>query len=130
MNVEIIQIVGFGLIATILILVLKQKASSIAFTLSMLAGTVIFLLLLDKIAAVMTVLQKLAMQAQVDPVFLTMILKIIGIAYITEFGAQVVRDAGEGAIAAKIELAGKILILVLAVPILQVIIETVVRVLP
>lgn len=127
---EIIQIVGFGLIATILILVIKQKTPQIAFTISILVGAMIFLLLLDKIAAIIGVIQKLAVQANVDVMFLSIILKIIGIAYITEFGAQVVRDAGEGAIAAKIELAGKILILVLAVPIIQVIIETILRVLP
>jgi stage III sporulation protein AD len=128
--VEIIQIVGFGLVATILIIVIKQKTPQIAFTISILVGTVIFLLLLDKIQAILNVIQKLALQANVDVMYLSIILKIIGIAYITEFGSQVVRDAGEGAIAAKIELAGKILILVLAIPIIQVIIETILRVLP
>jgi len=63
-------------------------------------------------------------------VFLETILKIIGIAYIAEFGAQMTRDAGQGAIASKIELAGKVLILVMAVPIIQIIIETVIDLLP
>ncbi|MGQ0512778.1 SpoIIIAC/SpoIIIAD family protein, partial [Bacillus sp. D-CC] len=46
------------------------------------------------------------------------LLTIIGIAYIAEFGAQITKDAGQGAIASKIELAGKILILVMAIPII------------
>ena len=51
------------------------------------------------------------------------LLKIIGIAYIAEFGAQITKDAGQGAIASKIELAGKILILVMAIPILTVVMK-------
>jgi stage III sporulation protein AD len=58
------------------------------------------------------------------------VLKIIGIAYIAEFGAQIVRDAGQESIASKIELAGKVLILVLAIPIISIIIETVMKLMP
>ena len=58
------------------------------------------------------------------------ILKIIGIAYIAEFGAQITKDAGQGAIASKIELGGKVLILSMAIPILTVIIETIISMLP
>ncbi|EGL16712.1 stage III sporulation protein AD [Paenibacillus sp. HGF7] len=63
-------------------------------------------------------------------VFLKTILKIIGIAYIAEFGAQIVRDAGQESIASKIELSGKILIMVMAIPIITVIIETVIKLFP
>ncbi|MGV2913519.1 SpoIIIAC/SpoIIIAD family protein, partial [Bacillus safensis] len=49
---------------------------------------------------------------------------------IAEFGAQLTKDAGQGAIASKIELGGKILILVMAVPILTVIIETILGMIP
>ena len=57
-------------------------------------------------------------------------LKIIGIAYIADFGAQVTRDAGEEAMASKIEMAGKVLILVMAIPIVTMIIETIIKILP
>ena len=57
-------------------------------------------------------------------------LKIIGIAYIAEFGAQIARDADQGAIAQKIELAGKVLIVVMAIPIFNVLIETVISLIP
>ncbi len=62
--------------------------------------------------------------------FLETILKIIGIAYIAEFGAQVTRDAGQDSIASKIELAGKVLIMVMAIPIITVMIETIIQILP
>ncbi|HZG16849.1 MAG TPA: stage III sporulation protein AD [Candidatus Bathyarchaeia archaeon] len=127
---EIVQIVGIGLVATILALVIKEQKPMFAFLLAVAAGAIIFYFLIDKVAEVIRILEKLAVQADLNMVFLETILKIIGIAYIAEFGAQMTRDAGQGAIASKIELAGKVLILVMAVPIIQIIIETVIGLLP
>lgn len=127
---EIVQIVGLGLVATVLSLVIKEQKPMFAFLLAVASGVIIFSFLIDKISVVIRILERLAVQADLNMVFLETILKIIGIAYIAEFGAQMTRDAGQGAIASKIELAGKILILVMAVPIIQIIIETVVGLLP
>ncbi|WP_028548785.1 stage III sporulation protein AD [Paenibacillus sp. UNC451MF] len=127
---EIIQIVGLGLIATILVLIIKEQKPIFAFLLTAFTGIVIFLFLIGKIASVIQILEDLALNANVNMIFLKTILKIIGIAYIAEFGAQIVRDAGQESIASKIELSGKILIMVMAIPIVSVIIETVVKLLP
>ncbi len=125
-----IQVVGLGLIATFLILVIKEQKPVFAFLLATFTGVVIFLSLIDKIADVLGILTQLAEKARVNSMFLETVLKIIGIAYIAEFGAQVTRDAGQGSIASKIELAGKILIMVMAIPIITMMIETVVQILP
>jgi stage III sporulation protein AD len=127
---DIIQIVGFALIVTVLVLVLKDKAPAFAFLLVMLTGIFIFLFLIGKISDVIRVIESLGERAGVNSIFLKTILKIIGIAYIAEFGAQIVRDAGQESIASKIELAGKVLIMVMAIPIISVMIETVVKLLP
>ncbi|QKG84214.1 stage III sporulation protein AD [Kroppenstedtia pulmonis] len=127
---EIVQVVGLGLVATFLVLVLKEQKPIFAFLLATFTGIVIFLSLIGKIADVLQILTRLAEKAQVNTLFLETILKIIGIAYIAEFGAQVTRDAGQGSIASKIELAGKILIMVMAIPIITMIIETVIQILP
>jgi stage III sporulation protein AD len=127
---DIIQVVGLGLVATFLILVVKEQKPVFAFLLATVTGVIIFLSLVGKISDVVSVLTRLADQAKVNTMFLETILKIIGIAYIAEFGAQVTRDAGQGSIASKIELAGKILIMVMAIPIITVIIETIVQILP
>ena len=127
---EIVQIVGLGLIAAVLALVVKEQKPMFAFLITSFTGIIIFLFLIGKIEAVIEVLKQLADQSGIQPVYLKTILKIIGIAYIAEFGAQVVRDAGQDGIASKIELAGKVLIMVLAIPIISVIIETVMKLLP
>ncbi|GIN60580.1 hypothetical protein J27TS8_05730 [Robertmurraya siralis] len=75
-------------------------------------------------------LEVIAVNAKVNIVYVETILKIIGIAYIAEFAAQITKDAGQGAIASKIELAGKILILAMAIPILSVLIETIIKLIP
>lgn len=127
---EIIQVVGVGLIATILILVVKEQKPIFAFLLAVTTSIMIFLFLIGKIGNVIRMLEDLAKSSGVQLIYLKTVLKIIGIAYIAEMGAQVVRDAGQESIASKIEMAGKVLILVLAVPIIGIIIETVLKLLP
>jgi stage III sporulation protein AD len=127
---EIIQIIGLGIIVTILILVIRQQRPELAVQLSLALSVVIFLMVVGKISLVLDLFRELADRANINQLYLNTVLKIIGIAYISEFGAQVCRDAGEGAIASKIEFAGKILIMVLAIPIIAVVLDTVVKLLP
>ncbi len=117
---------GLGLVATFIVLILKEQKPSFAFLLSIFVGALIFLYLIDQIKLVMDMLIEIASSAHLNNVYVETILKIIGIAYIAEFGAQITRDAGEGALASKIELAGKVLILVLAIPIMKAVIQTII----
>lgn len=127
---EILQIVGLGLIASILIVILKQERPEIALQVSIVVGVVIFILMVGRITSVITVIEDMARQSNIDSVYLATILKIIGIAYISEFGAQVCRDAGASAIASKIEFAGKIIIIILAVPIIVALLEIILSLMP
>ncbi|MEH6988888.1 stage III sporulation protein AD [Cytobacillus firmus] len=127
---EILQIVGFSLVATFLALVVKEQKPNFAFLLIVFVGCAIFLFLVDQIYAIIHMIEKIAVNAKVNIVYVETILKIIGIAYIAEFAAQITKDAGQGAIAAKIEMGGKILILAMAIPILTVLIETIIRMIP
>ncbi|MCX8002236.1 MULTISPECIES: stage III sporulation protein AD [Anoxybacillus] len=130
MLIDILQIVGLGLIATFLVTILNEHKSNISLLLTVFVGTVIFLFLMDRIQDIFRMVQTLANEAHVQTVYVETILKIIGIAYIAEFGAQISKDAGQGAIAGKIELGGKILILAMAIPILTALIETILSFLP
>ncbi len=127
---EIFKIVGIGLVATILAVVLRNQKPEISLQISIVTGLIIFILIITKLASVMEVLKSVAQKIDIDLVYITTIFKIVGIAYIAEFGAQVCRDAGEGAIASKIEFAGKVLIMVLAIPILVSLLNLVVKLIP
>jgi len=127
---EIIQIIGLGFVVTLLILIIKQQRPEIAVQLSLALATIIFLMVLSKINVVLNLFRDMAAKANISSLYLNTILKIIGIAYVTEFGAQVCRDAGEGAVAGKIEFAGKVLVMVMAIPIIALVLDTIVRLIP
>ncbi|WP_244532563.1 stage III sporulation protein AD [Mesobacillus persicus] len=127
---EILQIIGVALVATFLSLILKEQKPNFAFLLIVFTGCAIFLFLVDQIYLIINMVENLAAKANVNLVYVETILKIIGIAYIAEFAAQITKDAGQGSIASKIELGGKILILATAIPILTVLIETIIQLIP
>ena len=58
------------------------------------------------------------------------LIKIMGVAYVAEYGAQICKDAGENSLGSKVELAGKLTILSLSVPVVLVILETLLRIIP
>ncbi len=127
---EIIQIIGLGFLVTLLILIIKQQRPELAVQLALTLSAIIFLMVLSKLNVVLDLFRDLAAKANISQMYLNTILKIIGIAYVTEFGAQVCRDAGESAVAGKIEFAGKILVMVMAVPIIALVLDTIVRLIP
>jgi len=93
-------------------------------------GIVIFSMILDKLKYVVETLNNLITKTSIEFAYFSVIVKIIGIAYIVEFGAQISRDAGEEAIASKIELGGKVVMMVLAMPILLALMDLITKILP
>lgn len=127
---EIMQLVGLGLVAAVMAVTIRHNKPELAMLLSVATGIMIFLAVLGKIGAVIDVLKELSERASLNMVYLGTLLKIVGIAYIADFGAQICRDAGEGAIGAKIEFAAKILVLVLAVPIVAAVLQSLLKLVP
>ncbi|MPM50896.1 hypothetical protein SDC9_97642 [bioreactor metagenome] len=127
---NIMQIVALGIFAAILAIVLKEYRPELAMQVSIAAGLIIFISMLSKFTQVLEVLKSYAVKAEVDILYFSIILKVIGIAYITEFGAQVCRDSGEGSIASKIEFAGKVLIMAIAVPIYAALFDIIIKIMP
>lgn len=126
---DIAKIVGIGLLAGILINLLKQHKPELAMQLSIATGVMLFILMLSRVMDVVEVLQTLGTKAKLDQAHMGTVLKIIGIAYVADFGSQVLQDAGEKSVASKVEMAGKVLIMLLAVPIVLAIVDTVMKLL-
>lgn len=127
---EIVQVVVVGLIAAIIVMLLKNERPEIAMQLSLAAGVVIFLFMLGKLTIVIQALQQIALKIKIDVTYLNIVLKIIGIAYLASFGVEICKDAGQSSIAGKIEFAGKILIIILAIPILMAVMDMVLKIMP
>ena len=127
---EILQLVGIGIVATVMIILLKEDRPEFAILLSIATSIAIIYIILDKLVIVVNVITDMAKKTNIDFVYYTTILKIIGIAYIIEFSSQISRDAGEESIASKIELGGKVIIMVIAMPILIALMDLIINIMP
>ncbi len=127
---DIVQIVFFGITAALVYVIVKEIQPNAAFILVLVASIIIFFKLIEQIRTVILFIESLAVRAAVDSYYLATILKIIGIAYIVEISANLTKDSGLTSLAAKIELAGKIFILLLALPIIQAVIEVIIQFIP
>lgn len=125
---EIFKIVSFGLVAVFLFLLFKDKRSDLSVLIALIGSIIIFLFILDKISMIFRFMQEIAVKANIDTVYLNIVLKIIGIAFVSSLGSEVCKDAGANTIANKIELSGKILILTLAIPILMSLLDSILKI--
>ena len=125
---NVIQIVSFAIVATMMGIVLKQYKPEYALLISIFAGVVILTFAVSKISTIISLLESLINDIGINKEFFVILIKITGIAYLIEFASNVCKDAGESAIASKVELAGKILIVTLSVPIISTLIETITEV--
>ena len=116
---EVIKIVGVSIFAVIMIIILKNYRPEMALVLSIITGIGIMLYAISKMSSVINVLNDLVSKSGVNTVFFLIIIKVIGIAYIVEFGKNVCIDAGQSSIATKLEMAGKVVIVVLTIPLIS-----------
>lgn len=114
----IFQVIALGFVATALSLVVKKQSSEFGLFISIVSGVLIFFMVISQLQVVIQAIEDIASKIHIDATYMKIIFKIIGIAYISEFAGEVCKDAGEKAIAMKIEFAGKVIILVVSMPIL------------
>lgn len=125
-GVDLISVLLLALCAVLIAVFLKQSRFATAAMLVMLtAGCLVLLSLLPALSTLRAAFSALGQRAGIADSQLALLIKIIGLAYLAEFGAQLCRDAGEGAAALKIELAAKIAILLQALPVIADIIQSV-----
>lgn len=127
---EIVKIAGIGLISLILIVVIKQYRPEFAVYVSIIAGVLIIGIVIDKLSGIVEILKNLASKSSLNSSFLNLLIKITGIAILTEFTTSICKDAGEGAIATKVDLGGKIIIMAMSIPIISSLLETILKILP
>lgn len=124
MITEIWKILAICIIGAILSIILRQKSAEYAFAVVLVTGIVVLTFVLNAVSApIEEISQKLAGYG-VEIQYFKTALKAVGIAYITDFIADASRDAGQGSIASKAELAGKVAIFILSVPLLISVLDT------
>ncbi len=127
---DIIKIIGVGIIALIIIIIIKQYRPEFTIYVSLIAGAIILMLIMDKLSAIISLLTSLSSKTAINNEFLVLLIKITGIAFLTEFAVSICKDAGESAIANKVDMGGKVIIISMSIPIIASLLETVVKILP
>lgn len=127
---ETIKIIGVGLIALIILIIIRQYRPEFTIYISLIAGAMIVFLVLDKLSAIIQLLTTLSKKSGLNAEYLTILLKITGIAILTEFAVSICKDSGETAIANKVDFGGKVVIISISVPIISALLELVVNLLP
>lgn len=127
---EIIKIVGIGMLALIVIIILKQYRPEFAMYISLLAGIAILLIAMQRMGEVVDLIQSISERASINSKFIGILLKITGIAILTEFAVSICKDSGESAIASKIEIGSKVVIISMSIPIISSLLEVMLNMLP
>ena len=127
---EIIKIIGIGLVALVIVIILKQYRPEFAIYTSIIAGVLILVLTMEKITGIINLLKSISDKTYINKQFLGILLKITGIAIITEFAVSICSDAGEKAVASKIEIGSKVIIITMSIPIVSSLLELIAEILP
>ena len=127
---DIIKIIGVAFIAVIIIIILKQYRPEFAIYASIIAGVLILTLASGTLSGIIDMINSISSKTNINSEFLVILIKITGIAILTEFAVSICKDSGESAIASKVDIGGKIIIISMSIPIINALIDTVVKILP
>lgn len=127
---EIIKIIGIALSAVVITIIIKQYKPEFSIYIALSTSVLILFLIFNKLSGIVNLLTNLANRMDGASEFLKILIKITGIAFLTEFAVSICKDAGENAIGAKVDLAGKVIIVTMSIPIISSMLETVLKILP
>ena len=122
---DVLKILGLAIISVILIVVLKEQKKEIALIMTIFACVILMLFAMTKMESVIGVIESLINKSGINKEFFLIILKVTGIAYLIEFGKNICIDAGQKAIATKLEMAGKVIILTISLPVISALVNVI-----
>ena len=122
-----VKVVALAVVGVIFIVLLKEKNSSLSFFLMLAICMLIMFKLLDYMMIMLEGFKVFEAYFDSSGYYIKLILKMVGVTYLCEFGTQICKDVGQGAIALQVELFGKIMVLIIGLPILLSIIEQLVN---
>lgn len=115
---EILKIIGVGLLVSIIAVIVKQIKSEFYIIVLLVGGVIIFLMLVEQLKVIIDYFLNIFSKTNLDYSMFITVLKVLGIAYLTEFANSICVDTGNASIGEKLILAGKIVIMCLALPII------------
>jgi len=123
---EIFKIIAFSIVSVIFIMILKSmKRDDFAVILTVISSVVLFGLVIFRLESIISLLNDLVNKSGINKEYLVLLLKVTGITYIVELATNICKDAGNNSIASKVEMFGKLSIVILTIPILTAVISTI-----
>lgn len=126
---EFIQIIGIGLLGVLIAVLLKEYKPEFKIYVSIAVGIIIFFIVANNLRDFINLIMSLSSKLSINNQFIVILLKITGIAILTEFAVSICKDVGENAIASKIDLGGKVAIIGISIPIITALLETLLAIL-
>lgn len=117
MVMDVLRLCGFGLLAVVLCVIVRQLKPESAVFVNIAAGLMILAVAVRALSPSIGAISDLAESAGISGDFAELLLKALAISYITALSADCARDAGEGALGSKLELAGRVSIAALSLPV-------------
>lgn len=122
---DIIKIAILGIVGVLLGIMLKSSKKEYELFVTLGVSLCIFYFIMSKLKLVISVINRMQDYVNLDTGYIAILIKMIGITYVSEFSANLCKDAGYQAVAGQIEMFGKLSILAISMPVILVLIETI-----
>lgn len=126
----IFKIVAVGLITCLATMIIKPVRNDISIFIGIAGGIIIIFLIVEYLTGIVGVFKSIIASTGLDSSLYKLLLKIIGVAYLLEFTSSICSDTGNNSLGDKILLGGKIVLMVMALPIIVNILEIITGLLP
>lgn len=126
----IFKIIAIGLITCLATLIIRPIRSDFAIIIAIVGGLIIIFMMINYLTGIFQTFNSIINLTGLNSSLYTLLLKIIGIGYLIEFTASICSDTGNGSLGDKVLLGGKIIILIMALPIITNILSIIMELLP
>lgn len=126
----ILKIIAIAIITSIASLIVKSVRNDFAIMIAITGGIVILVMVLSYLTGIFDTMKEIVNMSGISSSLYTLILKIVGIGYLIEFTAGLCSDTGNSGLGDKVLLGGKIIILIMALPIVTNIMQIIMELLP
>jgi len=116
---EFFKIIGIAIVGLITIILLKEIKAEYALIVTIIAGILLLTMFLNPLTQIVTTFNALSEKSMISPYIFNLLVKIIGIGYLTDYTSSLCEDFKANSLGKKVELGGKLVILLLALPIIE-----------
>ena len=126
---DILKIIGVALVTLVATMLIRQIKPEFSVIIALVGGLIILFMIIDGLGSVISYFGEIVARTNIDSKFFGIILKVVGVGYLSEFSSNLCMDSGMSSIADKISLAGKVIIVVLSLPIISSLLDIVTEIL-